>query len=115
VGDEEERLMIANDNWHVHPGLDCCPGTPPYPQPFAFRPGIPAAAPRDRCPATTVYTEQYSWATIGVQCKFDRGHEGKHAGHASFTTGDVFWPQLRETEAAAPVSETSGPMVRDDG
>ena len=47
----------------------------------------------DRCPATTRHTPSLATFAVGVQCKYARGHDGEHAGHATFTEGDVFWPQ----------------------
>lgn len=67
-------------------------GLPPSKGPAA---DPPAPSPRasERCPATIRHTPSFSVITVGVQCKYTRGHDGDHAGHAGFSEGDVFWPQ----------------------
>jgi hypothetical protein len=99
--------MPSNDNWHLHAGRDCCTGCPPgftqpslspysaWPLPMAFPPAPP------RCPATTRHTELHSLGTTGIQCKYEPGHDGDHAGPGGLY-GDVFWPQ------EAPVAEPRG-------
>ncbi len=93
--------MAVNDNWHVHPGRDCCGCTShppttvisPYsawpfpPSPPVFPPGPP------RCPATTSHIPPHSFEVTGLQCKFEPGHDGDHCGYAGIGQGDIFWPQ----------------------
>lgn len=95
--------MPINDNWHVHAGRDCCtscapgftfPAMPPMP-PLAFPPPSP------KCPATTRHAPLHaSLQVVGLQCKYEPGHDGDHAAHAGFGEGDVFWPQ-EATEAVS--------------
>jgi hypothetical protein len=54
----------------------------------------PQSPPGGQCPATTRYTTR-PWpgspVTYGVQCKYQRGHEGDHAGTNFPGSGDMFW------------------------
>lgn len=53
------------------------------------------------CPATIRHDPPNGLVAIGVQCKYTIGHDGHHAGYAGFGSGDIFWPQDKETGSAA--------------
>lgn len=72
--------MAANDNWHPCPGLTCS-------HPVFSSTELPPL----KCLSTYEYQSPYSLNRIGIQCKYDKWHEGRHAGYASPSVGDVFW------------------------
>jgi hypothetical protein len=53
-------------------------------------PPPPVRSPR-RCPATTRHDHPFGGGATGVQCKYEQGHDGDHAGYAGFGAGDIFW------------------------
>ena len=57
--------------------------------------GVTAAAVRDRrrCPATRRHIRPHSLTAAGLQCHYEAGHDGDHAGYAGPSEGDIFWPQ----------------------
>lgn len=66
-------------------------GGPPASKPpmTALPPGPQGSG--GRCPATTQYAGPYSAVLVGVQCKYERGHDGQHAGPSGLMPGDIFW------------------------
>lgn len=47
-----------------------------------------------QCPATTSTLESlHSVRSVGVQCKFTRGHDGDHWGYVGPFAGEMRWPQ----------------------
>ena len=52
---------------------------------------LPMALPDPHCPATMRHTPPHMVETVGLQCKFLRGHDSDHAAYAGFGQGDVFW------------------------
>lgn len=47
--------------------------------------------PARRCPATLRHVPLYSTQVHGLQCRYQAGHDGQHAGYDGPSTGDVMW------------------------
>ena len=93
--------MAINDNWHVCPGTACGCHTAGNLSPFSVWPlPMPAVPLPPRCPATTRHARPHSTEVTGLQCKYEPGHDGDHAGYAGPFEGDIFWPQ--EDDASVP-------------
>jgi hypothetical protein len=90
--------MVINDNWHVHPGRDCCAPSVTW---SGFVPPLPVFPPvPPKCPATTRHQNPLTLMTTGLQCKYMPLHEGDHAAYAGPQEDDVFWPQEVPAEVA---------------
>ena len=87
--------MAANDNWHAHPGRDCCGSSVPVPvSPFAAFPSpLAFPPPPPRCPATKRHENGSTGRPAGLQCHYTPLHDGDHAAYAGPGEGDIFWPQ----------------------
>ena len=65
---------------------------------LAFMPPAVSGTPR-RCRATTRHIQPHSVWSVGIQCKYERGHDGDHAGTAvGIMFGDIFWRASVERE-----------------